>query len=122
MSVSVIDEAGMTVDVDQDIIRRKGDLMKIWHLYDFKTTPTQGGPLLSFETQREYDCAKERIRTLATTYFSSNMGSGNVVYCISNQSKWVPVEPESVGQTLWEVACGIQPDGTNVNHTLVNEG
>jgi len=33
------------------------------------------------------------------------MGSGNVVYSISKEGKWQQVEPGSLGQSEWDVAC-----------------
>ena len=75
------DAAGMTVYVDPDSIRRKGNLAKMWQLYDYKTVQTVAGDsLLSMKRFNEYDCTEERTRTLGYTWFSGNMGTGNVVY------------------------------------------
>ena len=71
------DEAGLTVYVDRDTIRRKGNLVKMWQLYDYKTVQTVAGDsLLSIQRHNEYDCTEERTRMLAYTWFSSNMGKG----------------------------------------------
>jgi hypothetical protein len=43
---------------------------------------------------------------LAFTWFSGNMGSGQVVHSDSDEDKWIPVAPESIGQLLWKRACG----------------
>ena len=100
-------EAGMTVYIDPDTIRRKGDLVKLWALYDFKTVQTgAGNPYLSFEQQSEYDCTEERMLFLASTRSSGNMGNGNVTDADSDEAKWTPVSPRSLGQSLWKVACG----------------
>ena len=97
---------GMTTYADPDTIRRKGDLVKVWQLSDFKTIQTVGTQShLSFKRQSEYDCIEERTRTLAITFFSGNMGHGNVVINNSDEARWVPVAPGSVGQALWEYAC-----------------
>ena len=98
--------AGMTVYVNPDTIRRKGDLAKMWHLFDFKTAQThQGNSFLSLKAQRQYDCANERTRVLAETGFSDNMGKGNVAYIIRDERKWAPVAPDSIAEGLWKVAC-----------------
>ena len=99
---------GYTVYVDLDTIRRKGDLVKMWYLLDFETIQTVAGDsFLSSKSQHEYDCTEERDRILALTMFSGNMGSGKVVYSSSDKDKWewAPVQPDSISQTLWKVAC-----------------
>jgi hypothetical protein len=101
------DQIGMTTYLNPDTIRRKGDLVKVWQLNDFKTVQTvDGNSFLSTKKQREFSCAEERTRVLAATQFSGNMGNGTVVSVNSNEQKWGPVVPESIGQTLWEFACG----------------
>ena len=75
------EEAGVTVYADPGTIRRKGNLVKVWHLNDFKTVQIVNGiSYLSVKAQHEYDCTKDRERILALMTFSGNMGSGKVVY------------------------------------------
>ena len=101
------DQARMTVYVDQDTIHRKGELVKMWHLDDFKTVQTvEDNSYLSIKTQQEYDCAADRFRALVFTWFSDNMGLGTAIYSVSYEQSWEPVHPDSVGQVLWNVACG----------------
>jgi hypothetical protein len=92
--------------VDTDTIRRKGDLVKLWELFDYKTKKTVGGnSYLSFKGQRQFDCAEERARGLVITQFSGNMGSSTIVFTDSDEQKLEPVAPDSIDQMLWEVAC-----------------
>lgn len=101
------DESGTTVYVDPSTIRRKEDLANLWTLYDSKSVETvPGGSFLSIKRQKEYDCAEARSRTLAETLFSGNMGKGKVVLIDTDERKWQPVEPGSIGQILWKYACG----------------
>ena len=98
---------GMTGYADPDSIRRKGELVKMWSLYDFKTVQyVLGVAFLSSKGQIEYDCAEERLRGLAVAEFSGNMGKGTVVYTDSSEGTWIPVAPHGVVQALWIVACG----------------
>jgi hypothetical protein len=101
-------EKAMTIYVDPDTVRRKGDLVKIWELLDYKTVQKtyMGESYLSVKVQHEYDCAEERHRPLAFLDYSGNMGHGSVVYSDSDEDKWTPVAPGSVGLTLWKFACG----------------
>lgn len=104
-----ISESGMTVYVDPDTIRRKGDLVKMWTLYDYKTIQTEtGDPFLSSRGQHEYDCVEERVRVITFTTFSGNMGSGKAVFTKSDEGKWQPVPPRSIYQRQWKIACGKQ--------------
>ena len=97
---------GMTIYVNPDMLHRKGDLVKMWELYDFKTPEhVEDKTHLSFKMHSEYDCTKERARRLAATFFSGNMGRGTVVYSNSTKDKWVSAPPESVNHDLWEFAC-----------------
>lgn len=102
------DEAGLTVYVDPDSIRRKGDLVKMWQLYDYKTIQTVAGDsLLSIKRYNEFDCTEERrTRMRAYTWFAGNMGTGKVVYSTTDEQQWEPVVPRSINHTLWKVACG----------------
>jgi hypothetical protein len=107
VEVGITDEA--TVYADPDTIRRKGDLVKMWYLHDFKTTQTVlKKSYLSSRSQDEYDCTEDRHRALASTSFSGNMGSGKVRSSYSIKGKWEPVPPGTMTQTLWKVACDKQ--------------
>lgn len=96
------DEAGMTVYVDPDTIRRNGDLVKMWHMSDRKTMEGYG----SIKTQREYDCAEARHRLLAATIFSGHMGQGTLLDNNLKEGQWITVAPDGGSQALWKFACG----------------
>ena len=104
------DELGMTTYAEPDTLRRKGKLVKMWDLTDFKTAQTSGVAKLHLSEKRQvrYDCAEERMQVLAFTWFSGHMGIGNVVYSSSDEGKWEPIVPGSIGQALWKFACGKQ--------------
>ena len=103
------DEVGLKVYVDPESIRRKGNLAKMWQLYDYKTVQTVAGDsLLSFQRHNEYNCAEPRSRMLAYTWFSSNMGRGRVVYKTTEEQQWERIISGSIDQTLWKVACNKQ--------------
>ena len=98
---------GMTTYANPDTIQGKGDLVKMWTLFDFKTPEHVADTThLSFKSQDAYDCTRRRSRTLAGTFFSGNMGQGKVVYSNSTKTKWEPVPAGSVSHDLWKIACG----------------
>ncbi|OAI45101.1 hypothetical protein AYO43_08465 [Nitrospira sp. SCGC AG-212-E16] len=99
-------DSGTTVYADLATMRREGDLVKMLVLFDFKTKQTKADvSFLSAKAQMEYDCAAQRFEGLAVTYFSGNMGNGNLLDRSSGKGKWIRVSPESLDQALWKLAC-----------------
>ena len=100
-----------TVYVDPDTIRREGNLVTLWQLIDFKWMQGNGRGahrFLSTKTQKQFDCAEERLRLLAFTEFYGHMGTGIPANGYVDKDNWLPVEPDSINQALWEVACNKQ--------------
>lgn len=97
------DDQGMTAYVDLDTIQRKGGLVEMWALVDIETA--KGNSFLSRKEHVVYDCSAERHRLLAGSWYSEHMGKGNVDAIDSHESKWNPVEPESIPHIFWKVAC-----------------
>lgn len=95
-------DQGMTAYVNRATIHRKGNLVKMWALVDIETAKVAS---MSRKEHEEYDCEKARHRLLAGTWFSGHMGQGNVDAIDAHESKWNSVEPESIPQMLWKVAC-----------------
>jgi len=98
---------GMQAYVDFGTSQRNGNLVTMWQLSDYTTAQEVGGTTyLSAKIEKEYDCAEERFRILALTYFSGHMGGGNVITTITpNEKPWLPVQPDSLGKQIWEAAC-----------------
>jgi hypothetical protein len=79
----------------------------MWDLKDYKTVQNYSGDsYLSDKGQMEYDCKEEKVRMLAISALSGQMGKGKAVYNNSDTSKWSPISPGSVGEALWKIACG----------------
>lgn len=113
VSVDRDDRTRMTLYVDPNTIHRRGELVEMWALYDYKTAQPKGGDsYLSRKIQSVYDCNEGARREISVKEFSGNMGTGEVVhvssYLFSAEPKWIPVRSGSVGETLWKVACGKQ--------------
>jgi hypothetical protein len=99
-------DSGTTVYADLATLRREGDLVKMLVLFDFKTTQTKADvSFLSAKAQMEYDCAEQRYEGLAVTYFSDNMGNGQLLDRSSGKGKRLRVSPDSLDQALWKLAC-----------------
>lgn len=105
-----------SIYVDYDTIRKKGNFVSMWALIDFmhEQKLPDDSKYFSGKEQFEYDCITEQTRNLYVSLYSRNMGEGTSVYISDKASnEWVPIVPESVGKTLWEIAC----DKHNIRQT-----
>ena len=103
-----------TLYIDPDTIRREGNLVTLWQLVDFKWMQGNAGMgrlgfgphrFFSTKTHKQFDCVEKRLRLLAFTEFSRHMGTGIPADGYVDKGNWLPVEPDSMNQALWEAAC-----------------
>lgn len=98
-----------TLYIEADTIRREGNLTTVWQLIDFKWMQGSArGPtrFSSTKTQKQFDCMEKRLRLLAFTEFSLQMGTGIRNDGYVDKESWLAVEPESINYALWEIVCG----------------
>jgi hypothetical protein len=97
-----------TFYVDPTTIHTSGDVVEMSSMYDFKTVAeTDGMKYLSTRGQREYDCKEGQVRLVSLSLHSRNMGAGAEIHYLSDPlSKWEPVTTMTVGEALWNIACG----------------
>lgn len=84
-------------------IRKKGNTVKMWFIYDHKTAERspEGKAYLSSNRQAEFDCQGEVWRMLHFSLYSANIGLGKVVYTDATPpSGWRPVPSESLIEVL----------------------
>jgi hypothetical protein len=102
-------EPAVALYAARSTMRRSGNVVQMWAMYDFKTTQVfQGRKYSSLKNLMEHDCKGARGRLLSTTAFSAHMGKGNVVLSDSNFSRpWEPVRPGSgtPAEALGKIAC-----------------
>ncbi|TKS60034.1 MAG: hypothetical protein EWM72_01719 [Nitrospira sp.] len=103
-----------TVYIDPDTIRREGNLVTIWQLTDYVWMQGNAGfgrfgldpsRFSSTKTHKQFDCVNKRLRLLAYAEFLRHMGTGRRNDGYVDKDNWLPVEPESINQALWKVAC-----------------
>ena len=111
MLVDRNDQVGMSLYVDLDTIRRRGDKAEMWALYDYKDSQTRrsGDPYSSRKVQSEYNCTEKVKRLIDVEEFAEHMGNGKVVhkqsYIFSTQQpRWTPINSGG-GESLWKIAC-----------------
>lgn len=104
VEVGTTDDA--TIYFDPETIRRDGDRVKMWRLFNYKNVKTVlSNSSLSSNAQDEYDCAEVSSRNLALTFFSGHMGTGKVNHTESVEARWQPVRPGSAMNSLWKLVC-----------------
>lgn len=95
-----------TVYADLSTIHRNGDSVKMWLLRDVYTTKIiRDHEFLSEKRLNEYDCNTEEMRSYAASYFSKNMGNGDVVFSEEAVSYWKLIQPGTVDYSSLKVAC-----------------
>lgn len=100
-------DGGTTVYADPATIYREGDRVKMLVMFDFKTVQAKAKiSYLSAKAQMEYDCTKSRFEGLAVTYFSGNMGNGQLLDRSTGKDTWLRISPGSLDHALWKLACG----------------
>jgi len=99
-----------TAYIDPDTIRREGPLVVVSALIDWKAMQGGRSPTRFYSTKitKQFDCAAQRVRTLAATDFDGHLGTGEVIggSGYTSEGHWVAVEPGTINEGLWEAACG----------------
>ena len=106
--VAVGEYVDSTVYADPNSIRKKGDMVKIWDLQDYKRVIVSDRlQVLSLREQLEFDCKKERVRMLFRSVFHHPMADGNELKSEGDGTggAWSPVSPTSIEGGLLKFAC-----------------
>ena len=102
-------DGDMTVYIDFGTIKRKGNKVKIWILFDFKTVQKGAGGerYLSAISRNEYDCEEETVTLLDLHGYSGNIKTGDNVFSITNiKEEAESIIPQSIEESLFKIACG----------------
>ena len=96
-----------TVYADFGTIKRKGNKVKMWDLYDFKTVKESGGKrYLSTMSRNEYDCEEETVRMLDLHGYSGNIKTGDNVFSFSNiKEEPTSIRPDTIEEVVFKIAC-----------------
>jgi len=85
----------------------QGHQVKMWELVDYRKPQVfAGASFRSSRVLREFDCQKREMRTLAFTIFGGPMAQGEVIHSHRvDHANWALVEPYSVGEASFKLAC-----------------
>jgi hypothetical protein len=100
------EDGGLTLYVNYTTIRKEGDRVKMLSLVDFEIIEKDEVDLYSSRAQNEYDCKEREIRQLFYSLYSDSMGKGKMEHANSEHLNWMPIQPGSMEEVMWTVACG----------------
>ena len=92
---------------DPDTVSRAGDLVRMSDLIDLKSPRSSpyGKQHASSTAHSEFDCRNSRIRTIAFSLHSGQMGDGDLVETVAESNRWLPVAPGTLLGVLLQLAC-----------------
>jgi hypothetical protein len=94
--------------VDPQSIKRDGNKVKAWVLYDFKSSQVGVGNKTSMSAvdRDEYDCFEDTVRSMDIYEYSGKMGTGDIVLSIPNLTQPAKsVIPGSTAATQLKLVC-----------------
>ena len=98
-----------TVYIDYQSIRKieNSNIVSLWMLTDWKTIrDVSGDKYLSNQQHIKVDCKEQIMWLLDFTWYSENMGLGNIVWTQSNlKEEPTAVAPMTTDATLFNTAC-----------------
>lgn len=97
---------GYAVYAKPPVVSKDGKTSKMWSLIDLNAPETtKGHTYLSIAEQYEYDCAEEKTKLVAFSWYSKNMAGGDVVLKDTQPKQWEKISPKSAREFLWKNAC-----------------
>lgn len=86
---------------------KNGEKIKIWTMYDTTNKAGLAGypSTKSGILQNEYNCKEEKSRIIYEVAYSGSMGSGSVLNAYPDETKFKPIVPGSINETIFKFAC-----------------
>lgn len=105
--VMVNDHDDYIAYADPATLSRDGNRVQMRDLIDLKAPRASpyGNQHASSTAHSEFDCENSRIRTIAFSLHSGQMGNGDLVETTAESSNWLPVMPGTLLNVLLQFAC-----------------
>ena len=99
---------GMATYIDKTSISRKGNKVKMWYLDNYASAEvtSKGRKYLSSKGLDEFDCQEQRRQLLEYTWYSGQMGNGEIVFSKGEPGeKRQEIVPQSIAEAMLKIAC-----------------
>lgn len=92
---------------DPATMRRKGNIVKIWSLFDFKAenTYSDGSIYMSVMRETEFNCKDNLQRMVSYSVHSGKMGKGRLVDSGASPQDWKTVSRANIALNMKTFAC-----------------
>ena len=98
---------GFNQYVDMGSVHRYPNWVEMWDLIDYNSVQVfRGKNVLSVKSRWAFDVEKKKARLIESVYYSGLLGCGDVCFHGDEIYLWSPIEPGSVVEAMWEMACG----------------
>ena len=90
-------------------IHKTGTTVTMLSMIDFTVIPgaVLDRPHFPWIDEWEYECQGKALRPIAFREYSGKMGTGENVFSLTTPaSQWIVLNPGSISETLWKMACG----------------
>ena len=97
----------LIVFADPSSIRRKGNIVKLLTLFDFKAenTYSDGSLYMSIMRETEFNCKDNLQRMVSYSIHSGKMGKGRLVDSGASPQDWKPVSKANIALDMKTFAC-----------------
>jgi hypothetical protein len=89
--------------IDPETIRKDGNLVRVWTIYDEKRRHKDGQ--LSIRSREEYDCKQERYRYLSMSTHSEPMARGDTLESYPPDVSWREIPPGGAASFMLKIVC-----------------
>jgi hypothetical protein len=95
---------------DKSTIRINGAIVRMWTMSDYSTVQTNssGERYTSDKTLWVFHCSEEISAVISFVQYADSMGKGVSLFSATVKESswdWQPIIPNSLGKTIWEIAC-----------------
>jgi hypothetical protein len=97
----------VTAYADPGTLRKRGNIVKITSLFDFKEENTfaDGSPYISVLRESEFNCKDNVQHMISYAIYSGNMARGHVVDKGGEPQDWKTVSPSNMALAMRDYAC-----------------
>ena len=92
--------------VDNESIINNGRYLYYWELHDYGTSLSETQVVMSAKMYKEVDCQMKKFKVLSDSYYSNQMGNGNLVHQSDKaDTEWTSTAPGNIDRMLITFSC-----------------